>query len=385
MDADFVCSWKERFDPDKELSAQQHAMNLRLTNPITFPAEFQNIGRRLIDDGIMLVTADQIAEKTINVAKLHVPVDTHYVTAFIDVQNEILFITLFACAPDFTGLFPFYGTWPEVGSYYFTKNQTEGWGLITREFFKKYPDYRDQAWKTENGKIRGPLEAKIYYALHEAVAYIKRLQLFKDDGHGTEVKVNRIGIDTRWGQVADCIKRFCRECGHPEVVPYHGVGITPAQKQIEEFARPKGWLFEDNINPQVKEVKWVFRPDESGQYRLMTDVNRMKDFLMARLASPPGTPGCISLFDAPPEIHEMFASHLCNSEYPEPVMARGLTKNQWKERNGRPDNDYLDCAVGCLTLASMLGAYLRTDHSKHLAPSARTERKLSKIWANKRA
>jgi hypothetical protein len=384
MDAGFVCSWPERYDKAKELSPQQHAMNLRLTNPLTFPAEYQNIGRKLIEDGIMLVTAAQVAEKTIAVEEFHCPVDTHYLVGHIDVQNEILFLQTFACAPDFTGLFNFYGTWPDVPSRYFRKTDTEGWSLLTREFFKRYPEHRDKAWKTEGGKTRAPIEAKIYFALHEAVNFLKSLPFIKDDGFGTPIRMLKIGIDTRWGQLADCIKRFCRECGHPEVVPYHGHGISPTQKQIEEFTRTKGSLFEDQVNPQVKEVKWVYRPDASGQYHLMCDVNRMKDFLMARLASPPGSPGGISLYNGSPDHHELFSHHLCNSEYPEPVIACGRKKNMWKEREGRPDNDYLDTSVACLALASMSGAYLRTEYSKAFAPSATVERKLSSVWAKKR-
>lgn len=386
MDEGFVVSWVDRFDPKTEISAQQHAMNLRLKSPITFPAEYQNRGKKLAKDGPLLVSPGQVAEKTIAIERSHLPVGTQFLTAFLDVQDEILFYTVFGCEPDFTGVFCEYGTWPEVGTRYFTKNQAQGWGLLSREFWKAYPQHRDKGYITEGGKIKPPLEAKIYHALTQASRWLLSREFTRMDEHQTPMTIQALGVDTRWGQASDAIKRFCREVGRREVIPYHGQAIPPTNKQLEEYTRTKGWLFEDQINPQTKEVRWVLRPDPTGQYQLMADVDRMKDFLMARLASPPGSSGSISLYQASPEAHEMFSQHLAGSEYPEPVTARGLTKNKWRERDGRPDNDWLDCAVGCLVLASRLGASLRANPEGKTVRNMtdRTPRRLSEIYNAKR-
>ena len=82
------------------------------------------------------------------------------------------------------------------------------------------------------------------------------------------------------------------------------------------------------------------------------------------------------------ETHDMFCNHVCSSEYPEPVTARGRTKNQWKEREGRPDNDWLDCCVGVMALLSWLGASLKTTGEAEVMPRAR--RRLSDRWRSKR-
>ena len=197
MDKGFEVSWADRYDKETELSAQQHAMNLRLTSPLTFPPEYQNIGRR-DDTGLpVMITKSQLAEKTLDVPEGHCQADTQFVSAFIDVQNEVLFYGVFATAPDFTGVFVKYGTWPEVGTRYFTKSQTESWSLLTKSFFDAYPEHKSKAIKTERGKIRAPLEAKIYHALSQCVPWLLSHEFIRQDGHATPLRIQRLGIDTR--------------------------------------------------------------------------------------------------------------------------------------------------------------------------------------------
>lgn len=397
MDENFTVSWSDRYDKrtitvdgkevPRELSAQQHSMNLRLIAPATFPAEYQNVGRREDGGAVILIDAKQLSEKIVDLDRGVAPSDTTYISAFIDVQNEVLFWGIFATAPDFTGTFIDYGTWPSVATSNFTKAQAGSWSLLTKAFFEMYPQHRDKAIRTASGKVRAPLEAKIYFALQQLVPQMMSRVITRDDAHGTTMKIQKLGIDTRWGQVTDTIKRYTRECGYGEVVPCFGQGLPPTHRQFEEYTRTKGWLFEDQVNPQVKEVKWVLKPDPAGQFSMAIDASRMKDFLMARLGSPLGAVGSITLFRAAPEDHLLMARHVTESEYPEPVTARGLTKNQWKERGGRPDNDYLDVFANCLALASFLGTYLPTDGGQKRDSKAfqkRSQGRLSDRYTEKR-
>ena len=356
-------------------------MNLRAKAPITFPAEYQNEGREP-DEGEVLITASQLATRTIDCPEGSIPAGAQFVVAFIDVQNEILFYTVFATDPDFNGVFTKKGTWPPVESRFFTKAQTEGWSLLTRDFFQHYPEHRSKAAKNKQGRIRAPLEAKIYHALGQCVNYLRGLTFTRQDEHQRQFSIQRIGIDTRWGQASDCIKRFVRESGIRELVPYYGQNFAPTHRQLEEYERRKGWLFESQINPEVKEDKWVIRPNPDGMFYMAADVDRGKDFLMSRIASPPGSPGSIALHAGPAEDWEMFAVHVCESEYPEPVLARGMTKNKWQVRQGANiDNDFLDCSVGCMMLASQMGASLKTTTDR---PVRIVRRKLSDKLREKR-
>lgn len=406
LDKGFVCSWLERFDKKCEISPQQSCMNLRIdVGSSVFMAECQNVGRKAQGEGVVLIKKQQLMEKTVSLPQRVCPVDTRSLVIQVDVQNEILYWTAFAAAPDFSGVFVDYGTYPESYLPFFRKEQTEEWSMLSKLFFDRYPQYRDQATKTQKG-YRAPLEAKIYNALEGCIRYLLSLRFIRDDAYNSTVHINKIGIDTRWGQTTDTIKRFIREWSQSKgnadlsvntnvsayvtrdiLVPYFGQGLTAQQKQFEEFTRTRGWLFEDNVNPQAKEVRWIWKPDAMGLYYLLCDVNRLKSFLFQRLASPPGTSGAISLFNAPPERHELFAQHVCESEYPEIIvnMTTSLRKEMWKERQGvQFDNDYLDCAAACMALASFSGSTVQHNEDFTASRSPQKRRRLSEQWAEKR-
>ena len=60
MDAGAVAAWPERFNPD-ELSAVQHAMDLRLQDEAAFWAEYQNEPLPADEGDSSMLTADAVA------------------------------------------------------------------------------------------------------------------------------------------------------------------------------------------------------------------------------------------------------------------------------------------------------------------------------------
>lgn len=386
MDRGFRVSWDDRYERGKEISPQQCAMNLRLKYPDGFLSEYQNQPRAIDADQMAFVLRpSQLAERTTATRRREIPAECQNVTAFIDVQNEILMYTVLATSPDFSGVFCDYGTWPHVSNVYFQRRETENWSKLTKAFFDKYPEQRKNALRI-GGRIRAPLKDKIYFALGEACDYIFNLPLIRTDG--TPATIDRLGIDFGWGKVTSTIKRFCREYGKNNVIPYFGHPMLPTHKQFEDYERLgkyRSWTFEDSINPQIAECKWVFKPEPSGQRVMMADVNRLKSFLHSRLSAPMGTSGAITLFAGEPLEHQMFTQHVCNSEYPTMAEGRGLRKEIWLERAGRPDNDYFDCAVGCCALAGMLGTAVTTTRTKTIKKTKRKKRKWSDVFAEKAA
>ena len=145
MDDGFKVSWKDRYNSEekygynRELSAQQHAINLRLTAPFSFPGEFQNRPKTLLAS-TPLVTPAQLAERITALPTRVCPPDTHTVVSFIDIQNECLYYVTLAASQDFSGTFIDYGTWPEIPTRYFRRGQTEGWNNLSREFFLAHPE-----------------------------------------------------------------------------------------------------------------------------------------------------------------------------------------------------------------------------------------------------
>jgi len=385
MDEGFTVSWAERYNKESEpeISAQQSAMNLRLENPVTFLAEYQNIGRS--DQGkLTIISSPMLMQKQSNTPHMHVPLDTQYLVAFIDPQNEINFYAVAASNQHYTGVFCDYGAWPDPTSRYFFKSMTSGWSLLSHSFFQTYPHHYDKHFRTADGHLRAPLEAKVYYGLTHTVEHLLSKEFIKGD---TTMKIQLIGIDTKWGEASDAIKRYCRECPHNEVVPYYGHPFMPTNKQLTEYMRGgiySSWLFEDNLHPQQKECKWVWKPEPTGMMAMMADVNLLKSFLVQRFASPPGNPGSFSLYQTDAVNHEMFCNHICDSEFPEPKTGRGLTKDCWEVRDGDPDNDYLDCATGCMALLSKQGACLQVNEGSVTAAGANIRGKLSDMYWHKR-
>jgi len=388
MDENFVCTWKERFvkkGKNAEISAQQNAINLRLENPITFPSEYQNIGRIEDKNLVQMITADQLKQRTVHLHRFQVPLDTQYISTFIDVQDEMFFYATLAVSPDFTGIITDYGTYPEVKAPFFQKSQTQAWNMCSRDFFKAYPEYKNRALTVRGGKPKAPLDEKIRYGLEQCIKYLKTKRYVKDDEQKTELLCNKFAIDARWGQAADSILRFIREYNDPNLLAYLGFSISPVNKQLDEYTRTgqyRSWLFEDQVSPRVEKVKWCLRPGKDGRPYIFADVDLLKDFVMSRLGVAPGARGSICLFHQEPDLHSLFASHVCSSEYPEPIEGRGVKKNKWLMRDGRPDNDWLDCLVGAAALCTFQGAFIH--HGTDKSPQ-KIKRSLSSLHRRKRA
>lgn len=87
MDEGAVVSWEARYNHD-EISALQHAMNLKLQDETAFQAEYQNdpLPEDTEDDGILSV--DEIAGKVNGLAHEKVPIACDKLTMFIDVVRQ---------------------------------------------------------------------------------------------------------------------------------------------------------------------------------------------------------------------------------------------------------------------------------------------------------
>jgi len=138
MDRGARVAWGERFNDD-ELSAIQHAMNLRFRDEAAFFAEYQN-EPILEEEGDEMLTADQIAAKLNSYRRGGVPINCSYLTMFIDIQQKVLFWMLCAWEDNFTGYVVDYGTWPgpslEPGSRgrsttAWSSSSPSGWGGLT--------------------------------------------------------------------------------------------------------------------------------------------------------------------------------------------------------------------------------------------------------------
>ncbi len=327
MDDGAVIAWTERHNPD-ELSAVQHAMNLKLDRgEAAFWAEYQNepLPEEQADNELLAV--DQIMAKLNGHRRGEVPAAATHLTMFVDVQGKALFWLVAAWESDFTGYVLDYGTEPDQKVEYFT--------------------LRDVRRSLAMAAPRAGIEGAIYAGLERLTEAKLGREWQRDDG--AQVRVDRCLIDANWGQSSDVVYQFCRQSKFAGVVmPSHGRYVGASSIPFSDYKRKRG----DRVG-----LNWRI-PVTTGRRtvrHVVFDTNYWKSFIHARLAVPMGDPGCLSLFGCQPERHRLLAEHL-TSEYRVKTEGRGRTVDEWKLRVDGLDNHWLDCLVGCAVAASMGGA-----------------------------
>ncbi|GMV72861.1 MAG: hypothetical protein AMXMBFR77_26980 [Phycisphaerales bacterium] len=323
MDAGARVAWPQRFNSD-ELSAVQHAMNLKLQDEAAFWAEYQNEPLPEVERQTDLLTADLICAKLNGHARGDLPIGASALTMFIDVQAKCLFWLVAAWEEDFTGYVVDYGTEPDQKAAYFT--------------------LRDAKRTLSAAAPRAGLEASLYAGLERLTETALGREWRRDDG--AMVRIDRCLIDANWGQSTDVVYQFCRQSRHSAVLmPSHGRYVGASSIPMSEYRRRRGDRVGLNWRVPLITGKRAVR-------HVVFDTNYWKSFIHARLAVPMGDPGCLSLFGQKAEQHRLLADHLI-SEYRVTTQGRGRTVDEWKLRVDGLDNHWLDCLVGAAVAASM--------------------------------
>jgi len=341
MDAGAVVAWPGRYNYD-EVSAVQHAMNLKFQDEHAFFAEYQNDPLPEIAPADDLLTADQIAAKLNGHGRGEVPAACTHLTMFIDVQGSVLYWLVAAWEGDFTGYVVDYGTEPEQHAAYFS--------------------LREARMTLAMGAPRAGPEGAIYAGLERLCARTLGREWRRDDA--AAVRIDRCLVDANWGESTDVVYQFCRQSPHAGILmPSHGIGITASRVPMGEYKRKRGDRL--GLNWRIPSVrgKRVVR-------HVVYDTNFWKSFVHARLAVAMADPGCVSLFGRDPKGHRMLADHL-TAEFPVRTEGRGRTLQEWRLRQPGLDNHWLDCAVGSAVAASICGASLLGE-----AAGTRSRRKL---------
>jgi len=328
MDEGAVVAWPERFNHD-ELSAIQHAMNLKLQDEAAFFAEYQNepLPEEPLEEDEL--TADQIVAKINRLPRARIAVGCNYVTMFIDVQANLLFFVVAAWGDDFTGYVVDYGTFPDQQRAYFT--------------------LRDARHTLAAATKTAALEGSIYAGLEQLTGRFLSREWQRDDG--AILRIERCLIDANWGNSTDVVYQFCRQSAHAGIVmPSHGRFVGASSQPFSEYKRRPGDRVGHNWRIPNVQGKRAVR-------HVVYDTNYWKSFIYARLATPMGDRGCLSLFGDKPDQHRLLADHL-TAEYRVKTEGRGRTVDEWKLRPERADNHWFDCVVGCAVAASIQGAAL---------------------------
>jgi hypothetical protein len=331
-------AWPERYNEETELDGLQCCMNLFFQDLYAFWSEFQNSPLPIALGDVVEMTALEIAAKVNRVPRDVVPLGASRLTAFIDVQQRLLYYVVCAWAEDFTGWVIDYGSYPDQKRRYFTLAD---------------------ATKTLNkleGVETGGVEAQVFAGLDQLTKGMLGME-WKGETGATH-RVERCLVDSGWN--SELVYHFCRRSQFAQVLlPSKGAGIGASNKSITDHQKKPGerigleWYL-----PVSKETR--------GVRLLHYDTNFWKSFLMARLAVPIGGKGALTLFGDDQHAHRMLADHL-TSEYRIRVGSldpkrSGRIVDEWKLKPGAPDNHLFDCLVGCTVAASFQGVSLADVH-----------------------
>ena len=341
MDAGAVVSWEARYNHD-EVSALQHAMNLKLQDEAAFQAEYQNdpLPEDTFDESLLSV--DEICGKINGIVRGKVPLYCDKLTMFIDVQKALLFYTVIAWADDFTGAVIDYGAWPDQHRRQFSLADANP------TIHSKFP--------------KSGFEGGLYSALTKLTDDYLGREWEREDG--ALLKIEKALVDANWGQSTDIVYQFCRQSVHAGIImPSHGRYVGASSKPMTEYRRQPG----DKLG-----FNWMI-PNVAGKRAIrhvIYDTNYWKSFIHARLGISIGDKGCLSLYGRIPGNHQLLAEHL-TAEYRVRTEGRGRTVDEWKLKPQNSDNHWLDCVAGCAVCASILGAALPETLTKARVPKAR--------------
>ena len=328
MDAGAEVSWEARFNHD-EVSALQHAMNLKFQDESAFMSEYQNdpLPDDTADDSLLSV--DEICAKINGLARRRVPLKCDRLTMFVDVQKALLFYVVIAWAEDFTGAVIDYGSWPDQHRHEYSLADANP---SIQTLFPK-----------------AGFEGALYAALSALTDECLGREWEREDG--AVLKIERALVDANWGQSTDVVYQFCRQSSHAGVIlPSHGRYVGASSKPMTEYRKQQG----DRLG-----FNWMI-PNVAGKRAIrhvIYDTNYWKSFIHARLAVPVGDKGSLTLYGRIPGAHQLFAEHL-TAEYRVKTQGRGRTVDEWKLKPQSHDNHFLDCVAGCAVCGSMLGASL---------------------------
>ena len=329
MNAGESVTWKHAYSrvPEEcEISTIQAAINfIQDFGRAAFDSECQNQALAAGEQNGLL-TAKELAAKQHPYGELVIPPWCDLLTAYVDVQKDVLFFKIWGFQKDgFTGGNLKFGTFPKQKDRYFTKKTLK----VTLA----------DVYETTT------LEARQKQALLDLTDDLCQHEFEREDG--LKMQIDIIGIDSRYqtGVVRDAY-RESKNKGRLQLCMGTGYGAKKKPQRHKVIKKRSG---------AAKGFGWFLNPAVQGIQTLEMDTNRLKSFVHQRYSTELGDPGSFSLYEADPLEHELNADHETAEFFTRLEGPHGLV-DEWEVKPGRPDNDGFDCTVGCVAVASLKGA-----------------------------
>ena len=326
MDAGSMVAWPARYLASRgEISAIQHAMNLKLDNERAFFAEYQNEPLKPSELRSELLTVQMVCDKANGRPRREVPMACTKLTMFVDVHNKLLYYCVCAWQEDFTGFVIDYGTFPEQSDRMF------GLDGARKTLGRTYPG------TGPDGAIQAGLEKLI--ATYLATDFRRGAGL---------MRIDRLLVDM--GYKPGIVAAVKHKAGGTAMMLYKGLGIRAGSRPMSSYARRPG--------ETIGHHWYIPNVNKTAEFpHVASDVNYWKTFAHTALATSAGDAGSLTLFGQGRE-HELFAQHVAASEIWTATQGHGRTVHEWTLLPSKPDNHWLDCLAGCAVAASMVGVTL---------------------------
>ena len=333
MDKGAKVAWPESVK-EGYVSALEFAMRTYFADPLRFAKELQNDADTAATSATAEIdtSASLLVNRTIGVERGTIDATCNTLTLFIDCGKRLLWFALCAFDADtFDGHLVDFGTFPEQGLAHFSKRR------ITRTLIRAYP-----------GKSE---ETRLYNGLNTLLDLIESRHWLRTDG--VELAIDSALIDG--GYLTNVVRRVCRDRRNPILRRSHGKGISARQTPISDWKKGAG--------KRIGEEWQLSRAAGSRQRHVLFDSNYWKTFLRRRLIAGLGDAGAFAFPAGPVAERQIVADHLL-AETPIDETAGGRTIYAWQLPPHEPDNDYLDCLVGCHVAASVAGVRLASVDSR---------------------
>lgn len=325
MDEGAEVAWGDRVK-EGDISALQTAMNVKISKPKTFAAEWQNepesASMNLAD--VKQLAEDDLAKKLNQQDRRIVPRGHSKLTAFVDIHQEVLMYKVCAFTDSFGGAVIDYGAFPEQPVAVFDV------GSVPHKLVDRYP--------------RMELAARIIAGLNELVPQLLgRKYMHEGNEQGSTISLCLIDA----GFNADAVHDFISRCPLKALLKASmGKGITADRKPFSEYRKgpgdQMGWCWRIDARPQGK-----------GTF-VAIDVNSWKTAMVNSFLAPPGSAMSMHVFGSKIWDHPLWVQHML-AEYRTPTFGQGRRVEVWKMRPGETENHFFDGLIGCSVAASILG------------------------------
>lgn len=339
MDDSLSATWRDRFNPDKEISAEQSAMNTYfLVGAKKFKSEYMNQPEALSDGDVYKLDPLAVRSRLSGLPRYTVPMGYDFITVGVDIQMRLIWYVVAAWKMDMTGCVIDYGWLP---------NQPR------REFTL---DDLHKTLQSESGANEADVDAAVSWGLMQFGDQVLG-RTYTREGDGQEIFITAGQIDINWRPSESAVARFCRISKWKSIMmPAVGVGMLRNRRRISEWQKRDN---EKHPRPEDRrECEWmVTAKKQHGVPECHFDPNHWKSFVNTAFSLPQHSPGSLSLYGEKDEEHLMYSGHI-TSHYPINVTFGESTQVQWSLRPGVDRDDLLDCTSGAAVAASRHGARL---------------------------